>query len=76
MGHLHYFMKDTVLATLNDTNQEIVDWFYTPTAFEVYNKNLNFKNSIIQFLRRLTYKIKPNLAVKLFGGFSLIVLTK
>jgi SAM-dependent methyltransferase len=76
VGHLHYFMKDTALATLIDTNQQIIDWFYTPTAFEVNNKNLDFKNKVIQFSRRLTYKIKPNLAVKLFGGFSLIVLTK
>lgn len=76
VGHLHYFMKDTALATLKDTHQEIIDWFYTPTAFEVNNKNLGFINSVIQLLRKITYKIKPNLAVKLFGGFSLIVLTK
>jgi SAM-dependent methyltransferase len=76
VGHLHYFMKDTALATLTDTNQEIIDWYYTPTAFEVNNKNLGFINSVIQLLRKITYKIKPNLSVKLFGGFSLIVLAK
>ncbi len=76
VGHLHYYMKDTALATLKDTNQEIVDWFYTPSAFEVNNKNLGFTGSIIQVFRKIIYKIKPNLAVKLFGGFSLLVLTK
>jgi SAM-dependent methyltransferase len=76
VGHLHYFMKETALATLTDTGQEIVDWFYTPGAFEVNNKNLSFVGKIIQLKRRFFYKIKPDFAVKAFGGFSLIVLTK
>lgn len=76
VGHLHYFMKDTALATLTDTGQEIIDWFYTPAAFEVNNKGLSFAGKIIQLMRRFFYKIKPDFAVKAFGGFSLIVLTK
>ena len=76
VGHLHYFMKDTALATLTDSGQEIVDWFYTPGALEVNNKGLGFFGTIIQWMRRFFYKIKPDFAVKAFGGFSLIVLTK
>ena len=76
IGHLHYFMKDTALATLVDADQEIVDWFYTPGALEVNNKGLSFTGKIIQLLRRFFYKVKPDFAVKAFGGFSLIVLTK
>ncbi len=76
VGHIHYFMKDTALATLTDSGQEIVDWFYTPAAFEVNNKRLGFFGTIIQLMRRFFYKIKPGFAVKAFGGFSLIVLTK
>lgn len=76
VGHLHYFMKDTALATLTDSGQEIVDWFYTPGALEVNNKGLSFFGKIIQLLRRFFYKIRPHFAVKAFGGFSLIVLTR
>jgi SAM-dependent methyltransferase len=76
VGHLHYFMKDTALATLRDSNQEVLDWFYTSAAFEVNNKNLGFLGGLLQLCRKITYKVKPNLAVKLFGGFSLLVLTK
>lgn len=76
VGHLHYFMKDTALATLTDAGQEVIDWFYTPGAFEVNNKGLSFVGKIVQLLRRILYKIKPDLGVKIFGGFSLIVLTK
>jgi len=76
VGHLHYFMKDTALATLQDSGQEVVDWFYTKTAFEVNNKKLGFSGNIIQLFRKFFHWIKPSFAVKAFGGFSLIVLTK
>ena len=42
VGHLHYFMKDTALATLQDTGQEIVDWFYTKSAFEINKNHMSF----------------------------------
>jgi len=75
IGHLHYFMKDTALATLVDADQEIVDWFYTPGALKIKHKGLSFLGKFIQLLRRFFYKVKPDFAVKAFGGFSLIVLT-
>lgn len=76
VGHLHHFMKDTALATLTYTDQEIIDWFYTPGALEINNKGLSFFGKILNLLRRLTFKIKPDFCVKAFGGFSLLVLTK
>ena len=76
VGHLHYFMKDTALATLVDSEQEVIDWFYTKSAFEVHNKNVGFFGKVLNVFRRFFYWMSPNLAVKTFGGFSLIVLTK
>ena len=76
VGHLHYFMKDTALATLKDTGQDVIDWFYTKSAFEVNNKRLSFGGKIINIFRRFFYWIKPGFAAKIFGGFSLLVLTK
>ena len=76
VGHLHYFMKDTALATLTDAGQEIVDWFYTPGAFEVNSKNSNFAGTVINFFRKIFYKINQEFAIKTFGGFSLMVLTR
>lgn len=76
VGHLHYFMKETALAALTDSGQEIIDWFYTPSAFEINYKELTIIGKIINQFRRLFYWLKPDFAVKVFGGFSLIVLTK
>jgi ubiquinone/menaquinone biosynthesis C-methylase UbiE len=76
VGHLHHFMKDTALATLQYTGHEVIDWFYTAGALELNNKGLGFFGTIINMLRKFMYWLKPDLAVKTFGGFSLIVLTK
>ncbi|MDD5267752.1 MAG: methyltransferase [Methylococcales bacterium] len=76
VGHLHYFMKDTALATLTDAGQEVIDWFYTPFAFELNNKDLTFNEKIRNLLRRFSYWINPDFTVKTFGGFALMVLTK
>jgi len=76
VGHLHYYMRDTALATITDCNMEIVDWFYTPGAFEISNKDLTLFSKFINVLRRLFYRISPDFTVKAFGGFSLMVLAK
>jgi SAM-dependent methyltransferase len=76
VGHIHYFNKETALATLRDSGQEIIDWFYTPGALEINKKGLSFAGKIVNFFRRISYKLSPNRAVNTFGGFSLLVLTK
>jgi SAM-dependent methyltransferase len=74
VGHIHYFTKDTALSTLKDTGQEIIDYFYTSVMIEVHNKKLSTK--LLNIPRRILYSIAPDLTVKLFGGYSLLVLTK
>ena len=76
VGHLHYFMKDTALATLEDTGEQVVDWFYTPGVMELYKKDMNFSGRIINGFRRFFYWLKPDFGVKAFGGFSILALTK
>lgn len=74
VGHLHYFSKDTALATLRDTGHEILDYFYTPGMLETEGKG--FKTKLINPLRKLFFSFNPDLAVRLLGGHSLMVLTK
>jgi 2-polyprenyl-3-methyl-5-hydroxy-6-metoxy-1,4-benzoquinol methylase len=74
VGHLHYFMKETALASLKDTGYEIVDFFYTAGMLELPNRSLQSK---IAFLpRKLMFSINEDFAAKMIGGFSLLVLTK
>ena len=72
VGHLHYFSKDTALASLQDTGYQIVDWFYTPSG----DRNPSFKAKLARCPRRLLSSLSPNLAVRLLGGHSLLVLAR
>jgi cyclopropane fatty-acyl-phospholipid synthase-like methyltransferase len=73
LGHLHYFSKDTVLATLKESNHEIIDWFYTP-GIEINNQT--FSQKFLNFFRKILFKINKDFAVKTLSGYSIIVLTK
>lgn len=72
VGHLHYFTKETALATLRDSGYEIVDYFYTPAPVELPR----FRSTWSYLPSNILYKISRDLTVKLFSGFSLMVLTK
>ena len=43
VGHLHYFMKETALATLVDAGYEIIDSFYTTGSLELPMKDFKIK---------------------------------
>lgn len=73
LGHLHYFSKDTVLATLKECDHEILDWFYTP-GIEINNHT--FKQKVLNIFRKILFKINKDFAVKALSGYSIIVLTK
>ena len=74
VGHLHYFIKETALATLVDSGYEIVDYFYTPGSLELPNKSV--KTRLFGVPRKLFFTLNQDFAVKTLGGFSLLVLAK
>jgi hypothetical protein len=74
IGHLHYFVPETALATLKDSGYEVIDYFFTPSFDDLPSKTI--KSKIARLPRKLLYSISPKLMVKLLGGCSLIVLTK
>ena len=73
-GHLHYFFKDTALATLRDCGYEIVDWTYTRSSQELPGKSLRTK--VANLPRKLMQLVSEDLSARLFGGYSLLVLTR
>lgn len=75
VGHLHYFNKDTALATIKDTGQEVIDFFYTDGAIAL-QKHSTVKSKIANISRKLIFPLKPDLTVKVFGGYSLLVLAR
>jgi cyclopropane fatty-acyl-phospholipid synthase-like methyltransferase len=74
VGHIHYFTKETALATLQDTGYDIVAHFYTKTDLELANRG--WKANLMKLPRRLLYALHRDIAVRLLGGFSLMVLAR
>ena len=72
MGHLHYFTRETALRSLQDSGYQILDHFLTAGALEVTKKPL--KTRVTNVPRRVVSMVYKNLAARLFGGFSLLVL--
>jgi len=74
VGHIHYFTKETALATLKDTGYEVVDYFYTNNSLELPSHG--WKNNLMTLPRRFFFSLHHDLAVRILGGFSLLVMTK
>lgn len=73
VGHLHYFSKDTALASLEHAGYQILDWVYTDGSSSNY-KTLRYQ--IMKFPRKVMFALAPNLAVRFLGGYSLLVVAK
>lgn len=74
VGHIHYFSKDTALATLEDAGYHIVDHFYTANMLEL--PQIGWRGQLMKLPRRLAFSLHPDLATRLLGGYSLMVLAR
>ena len=74
VGHLHYFFKDTALATLKYCGYEVIDSFYT--AAGVDGNNLSLGGRLLKLPRRLMFNVNADVAVRVLGGYSLLVLAR
>jgi SAM-dependent methyltransferase len=70
IGHLHYYSRATAVATLKDCGYRVIDWFYTADyALPGHERRINP-------LRKLLFGLSPDLAVKVLGGWSMMVLAE
>ena len=69
-SHLHHFNKETALSTLEYVGFEIVDYFYPS------NLAMSRLAKLAKPIRTSTFGVAPDLTVCLFGGYSLMVLTR
>jgi SAM-dependent methyltransferase len=74
VGHIHYFTKDTALAALAETGYEVLDWFYPQPRLRLRGKPPRQK--VLTFMRETLLRANPDLAVRLLGGRSLMVLAR
>jgi hypothetical protein len=72
-GHLHYFTRETALETLRETGYEIVDCSYTPRA---NNLGRDATQRLLKLPRALFFAIHKDTAVRVLGGYSLLILAR
>lgn len=70
VGHLHYFTKETALATIKDAGLRVVDFDYTKAS----EQSNMLRSKIANIPRKLLYPLFPNFTARLLGGYSLLVL--
>ena len=72
VGHLHYFTRETALASLEQAELKVRDWFFTSVELDqgVHGRKR------LQALRKLLFASNADLAARWLGGFSLLVLAE
>jgi SAM-dependent methyltransferase len=74
VGHIHHFTKETALATLEDCGYKVLDHFYTSGRTEL--GGLGWKSRLLRWPRNALYRMSPDMAVRVLGGYSLLVLAQ
>lgn len=74
VGHLHYFTKQTAIETIKYAGYEIIDYNLTAMAMELPDRGT--RANLMKIPRWLLSRISPDLAARVLGGWSLMVLTK
>lgn len=74
LGHVHYFMKDTALQLIRDSGYRIDDWAYTYSAGT--RAATSNRDRLLNGLRRGLAALDRDLAVRLLGGYSLMVVAR
>lgn len=74
VGHLHYFTKELALQALCDSGYTIIDHCYTASMNDLGPRTL--RHRLASLPRRLLYSVHRDLAVRLLGGYSLLVLAR
>lgn len=69
--HVHYFSKETALETLTDTGYKIMDYFYAPRSNEL---GPHLIQKLFRLPRGVFFAIDRDFAVRLLGGYSLMIL--
>lgn len=73
-GHLHYFSIDTARQVLADVGYEILDATLTAGAIDFAPTSVKMRLAFLP--RKLLYRVNPEFASRLLGGFSLLVLMR
>jgi SAM-dependent methyltransferase len=73
VGHIHYFTRQTALATIRDAGFRILDERFTSISID--HAEL-LKTKLLRLPRKAIAALAPDFAARLLGGFGLLVLAE
>jgi hypothetical protein len=73
-GHLHYFTKETALATLRDTGYCILDSFHSFAP--ISSEKFGWRRTLLKSFKKACFSMHPEWSVRLLDGFPLMVLAE
>lgn len=76
LGHLHYFSKDTALATVEECGLTIVDWQYVFDGLNMPHTSRSLLKIALKGPRLIALNLFPDLGVRLFGGAGILILAR
>jgi SAM-dependent methyltransferase len=76
VGHLHYFTAESALATLRDSGFEVLGSVLTNPAQELFWTKPSLRRAVANVPRWLVGRVDESLSARLFGGYTLWVLTR
>lgn len=77
LGHIHMFVRGTARALLEENGWDILEERYTSGALELPLEPGAIhwlKNRLLRLPRRLLFAVSPHFAVRLLGGWSILLL--
>jgi len=74
VGHLHYFTRSLALALLEECGYVVLDAQFTGAAFSAPQRD--WKGRLMGLLRRMSYAVHRDFAVRLLGGETLVVVAR
>lgn len=71
VGHIHYFSKDSAIASLKECGYEIGGHFYTFGADGCYAGGLFYR--LMKYPRKIGFALSPDLTARTLGGYASMV---
>lgn len=72
LGHLHYFTRWMATQVLEDVGFAVLDWHYAHV--DLHRPAKSVREAFTKSLKRIAFAVHQDLAVRVVGGWSLIVL--
>ena len=74
VGHLHLFTMETALKSIGYSGQRVIDWRFAPSSCERQIKSA--KTHFMNLARTATACVSQKTAVRLLGGYSMLILAE